>query len=107
MSLSFDLLSSFNGDIRIIKVQDLVIGIVLPLAPYWLMPTLWPLPVPVMVKMPEAFEDVILLDVPPRVTFPELVNATSSPAGNVVTVPAPEMTETPSRVDSRVPLPLT
>ena len=37
------------------------------LAPYWLMPTLWPLPVPVMVKVP-FLEAVVFALLPPVVT---------------------------------------
>ena len=77
------------------------------LAPYWLMPTLCPFPVPVITKVPLEFP-------PPEgwrtsaetVTLPEDVMAEAEFPHSVLTVPPPEITETPSKEES-CPVPLT
>ena len=79
------------------------------LAPYWLMPTLCPLPVPTMVKVP-LLEAVVFALLPPVVT-----DAWDTPAAVIMltvsplsreTFPLPEITDRPSSPE-RVWLPLT
>ena len=66
------------------------------LAPYWLSPTLWPLPVPVMV-MPSR-EAVPPPDVAPvGSSRPSAVKAVWSSPSRRLTAPPPQMTEAPSR----------
>ena len=71
------------------------------LAPYWLMPTLWPFPVPVTV-MPSREAEPRLPEPPVRSEVPEDEIAACSSPSRRLTVPLPEMTEAPFRVD-RVP----
>lgn len=76
------------------------------LAPYWLMPTLWPFPVPVMVMPPREAEPrppELPPELPPvRSAVPEAEMAAWSSPSRRLTVPLPEMTDAPSRAD-RVP----
>ena len=78
------------------------------LAPYWLMPTLCPLPVPVMVKVP-LLEDVGFTLPPLVVDTPEIPEEEMTLAlfpSILETLPLPEMTDMPSSPSSVV-LPLT
>ena len=73
------------------------------LAPYWLSPTLWPFPVPVMV-MPSR-EAVPPEEPPERGSRPSAVRAVCSSPSRRLTVPPLEMTAAPSR-EERVLEPL-
>ena len=68
------------------------------LAPYWLMPTLWPFPVPVMV-MPSREAEPRPPEPPVRSVVPEDEMAVWSSPSRRLTVPPPEMTDAPSRRD--------
>lgn len=74
-------------------------------APYWLSPTLWPFPLPVMVKVP-AFGTAAVLVPPFTVEVPaEEITDTELPCK--VLVPPEEITEIPSNEGKQVPEPFT
>ena len=75
------------------------------MAPYWLSPTLWPFPVPVMTKFPSPPPEGCDAS-PDTVTVPEEVMAKAEFPRRALTVPPPEMTEAPSKEESW-PVPLT
>ena len=72
------------------------------LAPYWLMPTLWPFPVPVMVMPPREAEPRLPELPPVRSAVPEAEMAAWPYPSRRLKVPPQEMTAEPSRAD-RVP----
>ena len=77
-------------------------------APYWLIPTLWPLPVPVITKFPLWFPPplgTLGAGIPPdTVTVPDEVTAAAKAPCRIPISPFPEMTAAPSKEASCPPL---